>query len=253
MQTLLYDGTFEGWLCAVFNVYEYKFTDVEICTEESFNGNIFKNPQIICTNKKHSDRVWAGLKKKLTGIGLRNIYKTFLSEIEGIENVLLQYVQYVFNNTCSVENDFSHPAVVVVEKTVKKVGREKHRMEAFIRFQKTKDDLYYAVIDPDFNVVPLIQSHFVKRYADQRWIIYDTKRKYGIYFDKKLCTEITMTFDETTNGGKEINQHFTADEEIYQGLWQCYFKNVNIAARKNTKLHLQHVPKRYWKYLTEKF
>ena len=31
-----------------------------------------------------------------------------------------------------------------------------------------------------------------------------------------------------------------------------YFKSTNIVARKNTKLHTQHVPKRYWKYLTEK-
>ena len=253
MQSLIYDGTFEGWLCAIFNVYEYKFTDVEICTQQNFKGNVFQNPQVVFTDRVHSDRLWAGLKKKLSASGLKNIYKAFLSEIEGIENVLLQYVQYVFDNSVSIENDFSHPAVVTIENTVKKVGREKHRMEAFVRFQKTKDNLYYAVIDPDFNVLPLIQDHFVKRYADQLWMIYDSKRKYGIYFDKKVCTEITMTFDPSANNGLEVSRHFTDDEEIYQGLWQCYFKNVNIAARKNTKLHLQHVPKRYWKYLTEKF
>ncbi|RYZ23730.1 MAG: DUF4130 domain-containing protein, partial [Chitinophagaceae bacterium] len=41
-------------------------------------------------------------------------------------------------------------------------------------------------------------------------------------------------------------------ESIYQELWKQYFKSVNIAARKNTKLHIQHMPKRYWKYLPEK-
>jgi probable DNA metabolism protein len=45
---------------------------------------------------------------------------------------------------------------------------------------------------------------------------------------------------------------FEEDEEIYQHLWKNYFHSVNIPARKNTKLHLRHIPKRYWKHLTEK-
>lgn len=252
MQTLIYDGSFEGWLCAAFDVYEYKFEEVDICTEQNFKGNIFEKIHTVYLNTTHSERIWKGLKKKLSKQGSHNIYKAFLSEIEGIENTLLQYVQYVFANPFSVENDFSHRAVVAIEKAVQMVGREKHRMEAFVRFKKTRDDLFYAVIDPDFNVLPLIKKHFVKRYADQIWLIYDSKRKYGLYYNLKNCGEVTMSFDSSTAGGKDISKHFTDDEEIYQGLWQCYFKNVNIVARKNNKLHLQHVPRRYWKYLTEK-
>ncbi|HCV81945.1 MAG TPA: DNA metabolism protein, partial [Zunongwangia profunda] len=42
------------------------------------------------------------------------------------------------------------------------------------------------------------------------------------------------------------------NEISFQKLWKSYFESTNIKSRKNTKLHLQHVPKRYWKYLTEK-
>ena len=41
-------------------------------------------------------------------------------------------------------------------------------------------------------------------------------------------------------------------EPDYQVLWKSYFDSVNIPERKNMKLHLQHVPRRYWKYLSEK-
>ncbi len=41
-------------------------------------------------------------------------------------------------------------------------------------------------------------------------------------------------------------------EKLYATLWKDYFKNTNIKERKNLKLHIQHVPKRYWRYLTEK-
>ncbi len=56
-------------------------------------------------------------------------------------------------------------------------------MEAFVRFQLIKDGLYYATVQPDYNVLPLILKHFKDRYADQRWLIYDTLRKYGILYD----------------------------------------------------------------------
>lgn len=39
-------------------------------------------------------------------------------------------------------------------------------------------------------------------------------------------------------------------EENFNGY--IHFKSTNITERKNTKLHVQHIPKRYWRYLTEK-
>jgi hypothetical protein len=38
----------------------------------------------------------------------------------------------------------------------KQVGREKHRMEAFVRFKKAKDGLFLSLVKPDFNVLPII-------------------------------------------------------------------------------------------------
>ena len=35
-------------------------------------------------------------------------------------------------------------------------------------------------------------------------------------------------------------------------MWRAYFRAVDIPERKNLRLHLRHVPKRYWPYLTEK-
>lgn len=252
VQTILYDGSFEGLLCAIFDVYEYKFSHVHICTGENFKGNIFEKVHTANINRQHSERVWKGLEKKLSREALQQFYRTFLSEGEDIENVLLQYAQYVFSSAAAVESDFSHPAVLTVVKTAKKVWREKHRMEAFVRFQKTGDDLFYAIIEPDYDVLPLLAEHFARRYADQQWLIYDVKRKKGIYYNGELVEDVTIQFAEGVNSSKDIAAIYAPGEQLYQQLWQQYFKSVNIAARKNTKLHIQHMPRRYWKYLTEK-
>ncbi len=127
-----------------------------------------------------------------------------------------------------------------------------NRMKAFIRFSKSADDLYSAVIEPDFNVLPLIISFFKKRFADQRWLIYDVKRRYGYLYDLRDIQEVTLSDASNSNGDLAIQIELDQQETHYQQLWKAYFKATNIVARKNIKLHVQHVPKRYWKYLVEK-
>ena len=249
LHAVLYDGSFEGLLSAIFDIYDYRINDPCIMLEKNYQKNIFNKEHITHSEESKAKRVWKGLQLRISQHALMQVYRSFLSELPQIENAILSYVQYVFRNATSVECDYSNEAVLTITETAKKVGREKHRMEAFVRFQLTKDQLYYAVVQPDFNVLPLIIKHFEKRYADQRWMIYDSHRKFGIYYDLVKTTIVEMEFNEDPNNIENI---VTEDEPLYQQLWQQYFNSVNIAARKNLKLHIRHMPKRYWKYLIEK-
>ena len=157
----------------------------------------------------------------------------------------------------TVHQNYGHPAVLDVSQIAKSVSREKHRMEAFVRFKKTAEGIFFAVIDPDFNVLPLISPHFKGRYADQRWLIYDEKRRYGLFYDLSSVHEVQFSHVNSKSMIEQAQLTDTsitldAQEALYDQLWKDYFKSTNIVERRNIKLHLQHVPKRYWKYLTEK-
>lgn len=247
---VVYDGTFDSFLTAVFEVFEHKYADANIVSQAHFQPSLLGQPHIVYSTQEKFERVWKGLQQKLSGQAVKQLYRAFLSEEKGIENVLLLYIQKVFASKATMEDRYADATVLTVVQTAKKVYREKHRMEAFIRFQLTKDGLYYALCQPDFNVLPLIIKHFKDRYADQRWLIYDTRRRYGIYYDLEKVSFVELEFSEAASN----NPALIVDEQelAYQALWQQYFKSVNIAARKNTKLHIQHMPRRYWKYLTEK-
>lgn len=251
MQTLIYDGSFEGWLSAVFDVYEYKYANVTICTDSQRQDSLWGETRIVYTNKQKAERVVKGLKQHISAVAMQHLYKTFLSEQKGMEDMLLEYVQYVFREKKDIAKDYSHHAARYVDDTAHKVHREKHRMEAFVRFQKTGDDIYFALVEPDFNVLPLILKHFRDRYADQKWLIYDKKRKYGIYYDLHKTEFIQLDFD-TQSSSKDIASILNESELPYQQLWKDYFNSTNIKARKNMKLHIRHMPLRYWKYLVEK-
>jgi probable DNA metabolism protein len=252
MHTIVYDGSFEGWLTAVFEIYEYRFTAVVIYRGTAASPGLFGETKVVTTQAVKAERVYQKLKEQLTPVALQQVYKTFLSEIPGVENHLLGYVKYILSSKGSVENNYSHPDVLMVQQISRKVQREKHRMEAFVRFQLTKDGLYYSIIQPDYDVLPLINRHFTQRYADQRWLIYDAKRKYGLYYDLTSTNEVVMNFEIDQHNTKNLATVHDEQEALYQQLWQQYFSSVNIAARKNMKLHIQHMPRRYWRFLVEK-
>ncbi|MGC3947085.1 MAG: TIGR03915 family putative DNA repair protein [Chryseolinea sp.] len=251
---LIYDGSFHGLLTGIFEIYERKLSDAEIIRSHHYQPHLNGSMLTIETDRTKSGRVWNGLRQKISASKRNEVFKTFLSELPEMERVITQFSKHVFSNDHNVEEDLGHPGVLGVKKIAKKVHREKHRMEAFIRFQRTKDDLYFASIEPDFNVLPLIASHFRDRYADQRWLIYDLRRKYGISYDcqTSIVTEVTVDFDRTAMMQFLPESMCHEDEMEYQKLWKDYFCSVNIGARKNVKLHVRHVPTRYWRYLTEK-
>jgi probable DNA metabolism protein len=245
IKTLIYDGTFEGFLSAVFYVYEHKLDAVQIRKDTPQSGNLWGDTLSIETNLEKSARVWEGFKKKVSAASARSFYANHLSEIVGEEDNMLMYMRYVFSSEKDVSSDFSTPSVLRVSKVSKMVGREKHRMEAFVRFQLMDNEVWYATIEPDFNVLPLISKHFKNRYADQKWLIADFKRGYGLYYDLQ---EVHIVSEQYFHNFTQFNEA----ENAYQNLWKTYFKSINITERRNIKLHLQNVPLRYWKYLCEK-
>jgi probable DNA metabolism protein len=252
MTQIIYDGTYEGWLTAVFEIYEYKLEDIVFAKNEASAALLFSTSHLVITDESKANRVLSGLKKRLSAEGFADLYKAFLSDVNEIEEIMFRFTKHVLSNSKNVEEDFSNNAVWDLRKATRLTRKEAHRMEAFVRFKLTKDELYYAIIEPDCDVLPLIENHFKNRYADQRWLIYDLKRKYGIYYDLESVSNIQLQFNPGASSSKFLTEICDEQEAFFQDLWRHYFTHVNIESRKNMKVHLQHMPKRYWKHLTEK-
>ncbi len=251
MALYLFDGSLEGLLTAIFEWFERKPGKVKLTLEKLYQPDAFTLPFLVQSDRAKADRVWLGLQKKLSKEWMRKFYCAYLAEIPEVFDALFHFAAYIFQNPAGAEKNYGNEYVLTISKAAKSVEREKHRMEAFIRFQETTDGIFYCGIDPDFNVLPLILNHFKNRYADQKWVIYDINRHYGLFYDLEKVDEITLDLNK-----RELKQPLPTSlnekEQLYAHLWKDYFKSTNIVSRKNTKLHVKHVPKRYWKYLTEK-
>ena len=248
----LYDGTYEGLLSAIFESYRLQLEASGFVAEEDFHGDLFEAPLVVPTDLAHAERVKVGLIRRTSEQAATMLYRAFHSEHPEIEMLIYRFIRLAMVSKYNIEENFIEPCVLKLAQLNKQMGREIHRMHAFVRFQRTNDGLFVAVVDPDFNVLPLIGDHFEKRYPAQRWVIYDTRRHYGLYYQNYQTEYVTFAAEAHLKLRQQAKDALATDEDQYQMLWKDYFDSVNIPERRNMKVHLQHVPKRYWKYLTEK-
>lgn len=206
----------------------------------------------VITQEEKSTRVWHALENKLSKAACNMITYVWLSEQPGSDMLIFKYIHRVFEVKASIETNFSDPLVLEMKQIGQQVSKERLYIIQFLRFQKAADDIFFAGVSPACNALPLAISHFKDRFADQKWVIYDLKRRYGYYYDLHTVEEITFANDEHLLGGKLNEELMAEDEKEFQELWKAYFKSMTIKERINHKLHRQHMPVRFWKYLTEK-
>lgn len=253
MNIFIYDKTFEGLLTLVFDAYEQKIVpDIIVGDSEPFQESMFDVKFYVNTSDVKYCRVLNLLEKKLSKRARLRVFRTFLSNQPQVEKLIFDYLKLCIDTSFNIETNFREDCVLDLKKVDRKVSMEAMRMIQFVRFQQTIDGMYYATIDPDNNVIPLISKHFKERYAGQKWLIYDSKRKYGIYYDLYSVQEVFMENINVSNFTGKLSKNLVQEDDVeYETMWKKYFKSINIEERRNKKQQLRFMPRRYWKYLSE--
>ena len=251
----LYDGSFQGMLTAIFEAYKQKVSgDSRIVSTERYLAGFFDDATEIITDIEKSDRVAKGILQKISAEAFRLILTSFLSEIEGVETLILEYINLGFRKGEKINRLIGDDKVFLINSYSQKVGSETHRMKGLIRFKKLMDNSFYASIEPDFNILPLLENHFHKRFGQQNWIIHDLKREKALIHKDgliELCP--VLDWESSPLNDKNTQQSVVSeDEALYASAWKKYFKSIAIKNKINPRLQMQFMPKKYWKHLTEK-
>jgi probable DNA metabolism protein len=244
MINYIYDGSFEGLLTCVYEAYYRRENPQGILPKEAPQLNMLDENIYIESNNEKYIRVSSSIIEKISPEALDYIYYAYLSEIEGSGKMILEYIRQGFKVGNSINNILTDDRVLTIHKLSRRVGGEQHRMLGLLRFKYLGEDIYYAQIEPDYNILSLIAPHFSRRMKDQKWIIHDVKRNIAAVYDLNAWVLTDLSLDKLPN----INQ----EEEFYQVLWKQYFKSIAISERENLRLQMQHMPKKYWKHLIEK-
>ena len=239
MTVLRYDGTWEGFLSAVFEAFRREHRDVTIARADAEPAGLFA-AEDIPSNEKRALRVERGM-RKLGRDAAETLYMAWLSELEGVDDAIAGYMRVGFAEKIDPAIHVLHPDVALVQKAARRVGWEAQRMRQFVRFVDV-NGIFVADIEPLFDVLTLIAPHFHGRFNDQRLMIRDIRRR------RALVSETAGW--HIADLGEDPLPPLPRDG-LYENLWRGYFKAIANLARKNPKLQRQFIPLRYRAHLTE--
>lgn len=189
---LCYDGSFNGFLSAVYRAFEARITVEGFQHSREVQNALFADTLMVPTRLEHAKRVWYGIERKHHQ-AVKKIYFAFLSERKGVERLLFHYIQSLVGDAAQDRSLEPGRLLQKVEALADLVAQEKKRMEADLHFRKERGQVALAIAAPDFNILPLISRHFRSRYPHSAWIIYDRKRQYGLYYHEHSMELIRLS------------------------------------------------------------
>jgi len=243
-EVYLYDGTFYGLLSIVFDTYLIDKIPVKICSEMDYEYNLLDKTTFVQTDLEKAKRICDGLVKNVSFDALYNAYNAFLSGQKNTELTILKYVISAFKIGPEINNMLAIDYVLDTIKLRKNTGFEAHRLKGLLKFRCISENLYYAPIHPDNNVIEHVGKHFVNRLPQQNFIIHDKNRNIAFVYDTKEYSVMDVP-------DNFVMPEFSDEEKLYQSLWKTFFKTIAIKERTNKRLQMQYMPKKYWQDLVE--
>ena len=238
---LLYDGTFEGFLSLVYEVYYKKLKPTKIYKNLP-NEILFEEILEINSSKESGIKVLNAIKTKFPKEILEKILNIFMCDSKEFEMALLEYIVIGFKDSKQLYN-INNSCVFYLNNLEKELFRVTHKLTGFIRFEELEDKTLYAKIESKFNVVYFLGRHFLKRFNNQNFIIHDINRKLAfVKIQNDFSVQEVAFFDEP---------NYSPNEEKFQKLWKSFFSGVTINERTNLKLQTQMVPLLYRTYMSE--
>ena len=242
-KTYIYDGTFEGLLSIVFDCYLSKTLPQKIVTSNNYIDNFLDNTTIIKTDYEKSQRIFDGVVNNICKEALYNSYYAFLSDDKQKEINILKYLCNGFDIGPEINNKITISYVFKVINLRRKALSECHKLKGLLRFREVDDNLCYASVHPDNNILEPLGKHFINRMPTMQFIIHDKNRDLCFIYNGKEYRIINS---------KDIKIPSVSNDEItYQNLWKLFFNTIAIKERTNPRCQMQFMPKKYWKDLIE--
>lgn len=235
-----YDGSFEGFLCCIFESYVWKEIPTAIYSDENPIPTLFAS-RTISTDASHANRVFRKV-VKCSPYAAELLQKGFLTCLEEKELHLYHLVEKLLREGSGFLRNASDETLHPVITAVRHLTGEAHLFKGFVRFSELGGVLG-SEIEPKNRVLPLLRSHFCARYQNEMFFIYDrTHREALFYAAGKAVIRPLEEFQMAPPDEKEAR---------YRILWKRFYDTIAIKERENPRTRMTHMPKRYWNTMTE--
>ncbi|MDD3429146.1 MAG: TIGR03915 family putative DNA repair protein [Oscillospiraceae bacterium] len=236
-----YDGSFEGFLTCIYESFYNRENPVDIVPEYLCQPTLYVE-KYIASQPQKAQRVYISIQEKISVQAQTMVRLGFLTCLPQKELCMLLYLRLGYKVGSKLTNMLGNARVSCLHGAVKSMQNEAHLLKGFIRFQEYSGVLV-AVISPKNFVLPLLSQHFATRYPNESFLIYDDTNHMALVYQNNKTKIVEIE--------KLTLPPVDAQEANYAALWQQFYKTIAIQARNNPRCQRGHMPKRYWKNMTE--
>lgn len=244
----LHDGSLEGLLSAVFMAYERHETPDDIVAEACYEPRLLQSSIWVETDFQRADRVRRGIERAAGRNAFTAVLRASTCDDYDTGIIVFRFVRYLMarprsQRSNAVLDELANPVVADLLRLVKHALNESERMRQFVRFSHLENGVWYARVNPNASVVPLVMGYFAGRLNDQPFIIYDENHHLAGIYDGRSWQLVR---------GDAVNIPDATDHDrLMQQAWQQFYDALSIDARYNPELRRHFMPVRLWRNLTE--
>lgn len=136
----------------------------------------------------------------------------------------------------------SDPLIHRLTRMRKSIGRDIHKMHAFVRFRRIDSvdgtERFAAWFEPEHYILEAVANFFVRRFTSLNWSIVTPIGSLH-WNTKKLSV------------GPAGQRHDVPGNDPFEAGWLRYYESIFNPARLNPKMMRQEMPKKYWRNMPE--
>lgn len=241
MQTIyIYDGSFQGFLCCIFDSYKNQEVPTSIIAEADFSPTLFA-VHTVTTDLSHANRVYRKV-RNLSPDASNLLRRGFLTCLENREMHLFHLVAKLLRDGPGFLRNLADDTLLPVYKAVRNLNGEAQLLRGFVRFSEY-GGILGGEIEPKNHVLPLLRSHFCGRFPNEQFFIYDRTHQEALFYAGGKSVIAPLAHFEMAPPNKT--------EAAYRRLWKQFYDTIAIKERENPRCRMTNMPKRYWNTMTE--
>lgn len=235
-----YDGSFEGFLCCVFESYAKHEVLTAIISDEDFEPTLY-DTRYIQTNLEHANRVYRKvfLLSEYAGQLLR---RGFLTCLPQKEIQLYGLIRRLLKEGPVFLRSMTDSTVYPIVRAIRAMNGEAHLLKGFVRFSDLNGVLG-SEIAPKNRVLSLLRNHFCSRYYNETFFIYDRTHHEVLLYANGRSAITPLAHFQMANPDQQ--------EAAYRLLWKRFYDTIAIKERENPRCRMSNMPKRFWNTMTE--
>ena len=237
----LYDGSFDGLLCCVFESYEKREKPISVLPYDEPQATLFRQKMVV-TDARRAGRVRRAIPQKIGPEALDFVRRTFLTCLPGRALLILEFLHLGFTYGSKALRMLTDDTVSILSKAVTHLDHEAHLLSGFLRFSD-HGGVLVAEMEPKNFVLPLLVRHFCERFPEETFLIHDRSHQAALAYQPYQYRFLAAESIELPA--------LSPEEETWQALWRLFYKTVEIQPRHNPRCQRGHLPLRYRGCMTE--